>query len=232
MISFKQAIRYFTIFERVLWLSSAGLILVSFFIFDRVNYFNLILSLLGVTSLIFIAKGNPIGHMIMIVFAIMYGLVSLGFRYYGEMITYVGMSLPMAIISLVSWIKNPYKGSFSQVKIDKMGKKEIVFMFALAVVVTAVFYFILKSLNTANLVFSTISVTTSFIAAYLTFRRNPFYAFAYALNDIVLIVLWILAGVSDVSYLSVTVCFVAFLFNDIYGFISWQRMKKRQEFKF
>ena len=32
----------------------------------------------------------------------------------------------------------------------------------------------------------------------------------------------------DISYLSVVVCFIAFLANDIYGFISWRKIEKRQ----
>ena len=75
---------------------------------------------------------------------------------------------------------------------------------------------------------STLSVTTSFIAVYLTFRRSPYFALAYAANDIVLIVLWILASVQNISYLFVMICFVLFLVNDIYGYISWRKMKIRQ----
>ena len=101
-------------------------------------------------------------------------------------------------------------------------------MWLITVLITAIFYFILKFFNTANLVPSTLSVTTSFLAVYLTFRRSPYFAVAYATNDIVLILLWILASFSDIRYISVVVCFVSFLLNDIYGFISWQKMKTRQ----
>ena len=97
-----------------------------------------------------------------------------------------------------------------------------------AVIITGIFYFILKYFNTANLIPSTISVTTSFVAVYLTFRRSPYFALAYASNDIVLIILWILASIYDAKYISVVVCFVAFLVNDIYGFVNWCKMKKRQ----
>lgn len=97
-----------------------------------------------------------------------------------------------------------------------------------AAVVTLAFYFILDAFDTKNIVPSKISVTTSFLAVYLTFRRSPYYAIGYAANDIVLIVLWTLATLESLSYLSVVVCFVAFLANDIYGFISWQKMAKRQ----
>ena len=102
-------------------------------------------------------------------------------------------------------------------------------MLLLTAAVTAIFYFILAAFHTANLIPSTVSVTTSFLAVYLTFRRSAFFAVAYAANDIVLIVLWILAALSDISYVSVVICFVVFFVNDMYGFVNWSKMKKRQE---
>lgn len=97
--------------------------------------------------------------------------------------------------------------------------------------VTLGFYFILAGFHTANLVPSTLSVTTSFLAVYLTAQRSPLFALAYAANDMVLILLWVLAAQSNLSYLSVVVCFVVFLANDIYGYINWTRMGRRQKIK-
>ena len=101
-------------------------------------------------------------------------------------------------------------------------------MWALTVVVTFIFYFILKAFNTENLLVSTLSVATSFLAVYLTALRCPLYACAYALNDVVLIVLWVLASISNISYLPMVFCFIMFLANDLYGFINWKKMQKRQ----
>jgi nicotinamide mononucleotide transporter PnuC len=188
----------------------------------------LLASLIGVTSLIFNAKGNPFGQFLMVVFSLLYGIISFSFAYYGEMITYLGMTMPMAVFALVSWLKNPYKGNRAEVKVNTISKIEILLMWALTLIITVLFYFILRHFETANIVPSTLSVTTSFLAVYLTFRRSPYFALAYASNDIVLIVLWVMASISDVRYISVVVCFVAFLVNDIYGYISWQKMKIRQ----
>ena len=225
MIKFKN---YFSITEIILWLSSTLLIICSFCIFDRESYLVLYASLIGVTSLIFNAKGNPFGQLLMVIFSLLYGIISYTFSYFGEMITYLGMTMPMAIFALISWLKNPYNGNKAEVKVNSISKKEHVFMWITTLIVTVVFYFILTYFNTANIAPSTLSVTTSFVAVYLTFRRSPCFAIAYALNDIVLISLWVLASFSDIRYVSVVFCFVAFLFNDIYGFISWQRMKERQ----
>ena len=185
-------------------------------------------SLIGVTSVIFNAKRNPFGQFLMVIFSLLYGVISYSFNYYGEMITYLGMTMPMAAFALISWLRNPYKENRSEVKVNSVGKGEILTMTALTAAVTVLFYFILKYFQTANIALSTLSVTTSFVAVYLTFRRSPLFALAYASNDVVLIALWILASIHDVRYVSVVVCFVAFLVNDIYGYISWQKMKKRQ----
>lgn len=204
------------------------LIIGSFCVFDRENHLTLCASLIGVTSLIFNAKGNPFGQLLMVVFSLLYGIISFTFAYYGEMITYLGMTMPMAVFALISWLRNPYKGNKAVVKVNTISKAETVWMWVGTALVTAVFYFILAHFHTANIIPSTLSVTTSFVAVYLTFRRSPLFPLAYASNDVVLIVLWVLASVSDIRYISVVVCFVAFLVNDIYGYLSWQKMKVRQ----
>ena len=219
---------YFSQNEKRLWGGSVLLIVMSFCIFDRTNYLILIASVVGTTSLIFNAKGNPFGQLLMILFSVLYGIISLQFSYYGEMITYLGMTAPMALFALISWLRNPFNGNKAEVKVNRIRRAEVVFMLVLTTLITVVFYFILRAFDTANLIPSTISVTTSFLAVYLTFRRSPWFAIAYAANDVVLIVLWVLATAEDVSYLSVVVCFVMFLANDIYGFLNWRQMEKRQ----
>ena len=137
------------------------------------------------------------------------------------------MSGVIALISTISWIRHPY--AEKQVKVGRPKPLTVVCVFLLAAVVTAAFYFILKVLGTASLTFSTLSITTSFIASSLTVLRSPFYALAYAANDIVLIVLWVLAAINAPSCIPMIICFVTFLANDIYGFINWQRMEKQQK---
>ena len=189
----------------------------------------LIASIIGTTALIFGAKGNPAGPFLMIIFSLIYCYISYTFSYYGEMLTYVGMSMPMAIISFIAWLRNPFKGKKSEVKINSITKNEVLIMLLLSVVVTVVFYYVLAYFNTANLVPSTLSVTTSFAAVYLTFRRSPYFSLVYAANDLVLIVLWLLAAKVDSSYLSVIICFVVFFVNDIYAFYNWCKIKRLQK---
>ena len=219
---------YFSKNDITLWSTSVILIITSFCLFDKENYLTLCASIIGVTSLIFNAKGNPFGQLLMVVFSLLYGIISYTFAYYGEMITYLGMTMPMAIFALISWLRNPFNGNKAEVKVNSITEKETIIMWLITILITIIFYFILEHFNTANIVPSTLSVTTSFLGVYLTFKRSPYFAIAYAANDIILIVLWLLASLYDVRYVSVVVCFAAFFANDIYGFISWQNMRIRQ----
>ena len=221
-------LRYFTTFEWALWLSSLALIFTSFFCFDGSNYTALTASAIGVTSLIFAAKGNPTSPALMIIFCIIYAFISYSYAYYGELITYAGMSLPMSVVALVAWLRNPSDKGAVEVKVNKISAREWALLLVLTFFVTLLFYFILGAFNTANLLVSTLSIATSFAAAYLTFRRSPFFPLMYALNDLVLVVLWTLASIESREYVSVAVCFGCFFINDIYGFLSWVRMEKRQ----
>ena len=203
------------------------MVITAFLIPEKKDIPSLIASLIGVTALIFVAKGMVLGQALTVAFAVGYGIVSWSQRYYGEMITYLCMSAPMAISAIVSWVKHPYKDS-AEVQVGKLSKRTWLFLSLAAAIVTVAFYFILQALGTANLLVSTLSVTTSFFAASLTFLRSPYYALGYSANDVVLIILWVCSAVSDLSYLPMVLCFVMFLLNDLYGFFNWKRMEKRQ----
>ena len=112
----KKILSYFSKGEIILWSCSVATIIISFFIFKERNYLSLAASIIGATALIFCARGNPLGQIFMISFGILYAIISYSFRYYGEMMTYIGMSVPMAFISLISWIRHPFKGNRSEAK--------------------------------------------------------------------------------------------------------------------
>ena len=228
MSKVKTFFKSFTAFEYLLWGGSVLAIVLSFVLCGNKSYLNLVGSLIGVTALIFIAKGNVIGNCLIVGFAVLYGVISYLSAYYGEMITYLGMSAPASIAAIVMWLRHPFQGKKTQVEVNRLSAKEYVLSFLVSCLLTIAFYFILDALGTANIVWSTVSVLTSLYASYLNIRRSPAYAFAYCINDIVLIVLWALLSVDDNSFICMAVCFAAFLANDLYGFINWLKMRRKQ----
>lgn len=211
-----------------LWLGSLAIVFLSNVVTSDFNPLTLVAALIGVTSLIFAAKGNVWAQILMIVFSILYGIISFQFHYWGEMITYLGMTMPMSIWSTITWLKNPSKENGAEVEIQTLTQKHAIGLVISGIVVTLIFYYILKVLDTPNILFSTISIITSFLATSLTMLRSSYYAMGYAANDLVLIVLWTLAALQNPAYIPVIVNFGIFFFNDMYGFISWKRRELQQ----
>lgn len=224
----KNPFKTFTYKDWTIYLLSIAIILLSSLFAKEIDYFKMVATIIGATSLIFIAKGHFLGQVIMIVFATCYSILSYLNGYYGEIIISAGLTLPLAISSIFTWLKNPYKKGENVVKTYKLTKKDVLFTILVAAAVVSAGYFVLRALGTSNLMVSTISLGTSFVASYLMFRRNSFYAVVFMLNDIVLIVLWSLASINDVTNLSVVFCFAMFFMNDLYAFISWKIREKRQ----
>lgn len=208
--------------EWALWIVSLLIVTASNLVTGQVEPLTLAAADIGITALIFAAKGNVWAQILMIIFCLLYGLISFQVRYWGEMITYLGMSLPMAIWSTITWLRNP-SASGKAVEIQSLTRKHVVGLAFFGALTTGVFYLILRALDTPNLVLSTISVETSFLAAALTMLRSSYYALGYAANDVVLIVLWVLASLKDPTYIPVAVNFSIFLVNDLYGFVSWRK---------
>ena len=89
-MNIKESFRSLTKFEWGLWLSSVAVIIVSSLVVPKPDILSMIASFIGVTALIFVAKGYVLGQILCIIFAVFYGIVSFSARYYGEMITYLG----------------------------------------------------------------------------------------------------------------------------------------------
>ncbi len=114
-------------------------------------------------------------------------------------------------------------------KVEKITIAKWCLLAVSAAIVTLIMWRVLVYFNTVNILFSTISVTTSYLASMLTVLRSQYYAVFYAANDVVLIILWVLASIADICYLPMVLCFLIFLINDLCGFINWRRMKNRQD---
>ena len=224
----RQLFPKLTFFEWMLWSSSVLAIVLSYCFFPQKDLLSCIGSLVGVTALIFIAKGAVVGQILMVLFALFYGFHSLHYRYYGEMLTYLGMSAPAALFNVYSWLRHPYQGH-QQVEVASLSKKHFFMAFFGSIAVAMLFYFLLREMGTAKLLLSTFSVATSFFAAFLSFFRSPWFAIGYVANDIVLIFLWARTVLEAPSTVPVLVCFCVFLLNDLNSFFSWQKMKRNQQ---
>ena len=109
--------------EWALWFVSIAIVVMSNIMAGRVDALTLTATCIGVTSLIFAAQGNVWAPILMTIFCIQYAIISYRFRYWGEMFTYLFMSLPMSVWSIVTWLKNARNSSDGTVEIRKITRK-------------------------------------------------------------------------------------------------------------
>ncbi len=224
---FEKKEKRLTAIEKVLLLLSFASPIAAFIAFQSNDYLNLASSLIGIATLFLLAKANCIGTIVSMAFSISYAIVSYRFRYYGEMMLYLFLYLPIEVFTLIVWFRNRY-GNGHQVKVERTRGIDFAIGSMLAAAVTFGAYFLLRELGTENLIWSTVSVFTSMIACYFLLRRTSFYAIFYSINDVILIILWVHAAIKDSSYACMAVCFTCFLANDLYGFFSWTRIRNLQ----
>lgn len=215
--------------KEIILLATSSLVLILSFIISKSNILYLTASLVGLVALMYMAKGEPLGQFLTILFSILYAIISYKFRYYGEMITYLLMTLPSALIATIVWYKNPYNEKGTVVKVSKLNSFKITMIIIMTPVITLIFFWILKALSTPNLIISTISIATSFLASILTFFRSRHYAFFYALNDLVLITLWTLATLTSLVFFPMVICFIFFFIHDLYAFFNWKKLELIQQ---
>lgn len=219
-VSFKKS-------EVILWVISV-IVLVLSFIISGSNLLYLGITIIGVTALLYLAKGEPLGQILVVIFSLSYSLVSLQLRYYSETITYALMTLPSALVAFISWMKHPYHIDKATVSVGRIQRKHIIFLIVITPLVTTLFYFILNYFQTPYIFISTLSIVTSFLASMFMIFRSRFYALFYIANDLVLIVLWGITSLTDISYVPIFLCFVIFLVHDAYAFINWKRLSIAQ----
>lgn len=226
----------FSVYESVLLILSHLLILTAFFISPLVdaktNILSTITSIVGTWGIIMISRGNYVAHYIYIVFSILYSIVSITANYYGEAIIYTFIMLPIHIFSAMSWKKNKVNSASNEVQVNKKNTKgHVVISSVICTLLSVPFYFLLVALNTENPICSTLSLSTSVLAAYFMLKRIKFFSAIFAVDDILLLVLWgvqIFQG--EYQYIPTLIVCVSLLINDAYSTMCWfKRSTKRNE---
>ena len=187
-------------------------------------------SLVGIITGLLLAKGKNLGQLFGLLISILYSILSFKNRFYGEVIIYSFLMLPMYIMGIISWCRHHNKET-NTVEVNKIDGKEWILVTVVSVFATIGIYVLLKSFNTNELIVSTISVLTSLCALYFQVRRSRASFYFYILNDVVLMLLWGIPVIFEKNLLILPIFFepVFNLINDIYGVYNWIKLEKKQK---
>lgn len=213
--------------EKILLFGSMILVSVVAIIFES-DILSTFCSILCIITALLVAKGKNLGQVFGVIITILYSIVSFRNKFYGEIIIYIFMMLPMYIIGIISWIKHQNKET-NTVDVNKIKRKEWLLVNLISIVIFIGIYYVLKSFNTNELIVSTVSVVASLFAIYLQIRRSRFSFYFYIINDLILIVLWgipVIAG--NLLILPMVFNPTINLINDSYGVYNWRKLEEKQ----
>jgi len=196
------------------------------------NIFAIFTSVLGIISVVMTAKGNILGTILGILQCIAYSIISFKNAFYGEVIFYIAVLIPLNIIVLFQWLKNRSKEDKMIININRLKLQEILIALLASIFVFVGSFFLLKAFDTANLLLSTISISTCSLAIYFNLRREKLTFLVFIINNIIVISMWASSAIrGDLTVLPVIVCSTTNLASNIYGFINWTKLYKNQNKK-
>ena len=217
-----------TKFEKTLSLGSIFVIILVGIIFKS-DLLTTSCSVVGVITAFLHAKGKNLGQVFGLIITFLYSIVSYKNKYYGEVLIYVVMMLPMYVLGIITWAKHKNTKTNS-VEVNTIKKKEWITILFLSIFIYIGIYYLLKQFNTNELLISTTSVLMSLLAMYFQVRRSKHSFSFYLINDIILMMLWGIPVIKgNLLLFPMFINPIINFISDIYGLYNWKRMEKIQK---
>ena len=218
----------YNVIDLILILAGILAVTISGIIFKS-EWYIFVNTLLALFCVLTQAKGKVITQFLGIAWFSFYVFISYKQKFYGEALVYLTVMIPLYIYGVIHWLQNRDKTDNVVIVRNNLSKKEwLISGFSLCAVAVGIF-FLLKALNTAQLVVNTLSFVTMLPAVYLLMRRCKWNQIAFLVNDFIVPFLWLfLVLEGDYSFLPMCIYHVFQITYDIYGFIEWIKLEKKQ----
>ncbi len=220
----------FNLFE-TLFLTFSLITVITVSIVFKSDWLSIVYSLSAIFAMFCLSKSVYLYPIYQIISDGIYVVQSYFNGLYGESILNLFILIPIQIVTAISWFRN--KRENSEIQVNKLAWQEWICIFATASALIAPVYFMLKALNTNYLIISVATFIIPIVSYYLTLRRSVFQFAAYIIQNLVIIVLWLMpiieGGVGDIGLLPMALTFAIFGINNVYGFVNWTRKYKRQK---
>lgn len=194
------------------------------------DWYVIVNTLLGLFCVFTQAKGKISTQFIGVIYFCFYIFISYTQRYYGEALLYLTIMLPMYVYGVIHWISNKDKTDNVVIVRSNLSLKEWCFSGLCFVAISIDVYFILKMLDTSQLLISSLSFISMLPAVYLLIRRCKWNQVAFLVNDFIVPILWIFLVIQgDFSFLPMCIYYIFQITYDIYGLIEWIKLEKKQK---
>lgn len=221
--------RGYNILDLILISTGAIVCIVSGILFCS-KWYIIVNTLLALFCVFTQAKGKVITQFIGIFHFCFYIFICYTLKFYGEALVYLLVMMPLYIYGTIHWLANRQKKDNIVIVRKNLSKTEWLIFAMCCVVVSAAVYFLLKALNTSQLIINWLSFITILPAVYLLARRSKWNLVVFLVNDFVVPILWIVLVVQgDLSFIPMCIYHIFQTVYDIYGLTQWIKLEKMQQ---
>lgn len=216
------------ILDLILLLSGITTVVLSCVLFSSAWYVY-VSTLLGLVYVFTQAKGKVITMFLGVVYFCFYIYVSCTQKYYGEALVYITSMMPLYIYGIIHWLRHRDKVDNVVLVRNNLSKKEWLISSGCFAVVSVGVYFLLRALNTSQLLISTLSFLTILPSVYLLVRRCKWNQVSFFINDLFAITLWLLLALQNSAFYPMFIYHIFQIAYDIYGLIVWIKLEQKQK---
>lgn len=214
----------------VIWISVATAVILALSIYWKDNWISLLAAVTGVLCVVLTGKGKRSSFIFGLVNTVMYAIVALKAKYYGEVMLNLLYYLPMNFVGFFAWTKHMNDDTGEVVK-QRLPFKQSIFVYLLTAIAIFVYGFILKKMGGNLPYIDSMSTVVSVVAQILSIRRLVEQWVLWIIVDIVTVIMWAVNFMQDGESISTLAMWSVFLINAIVMFVRWYREAKRNETK-
>lgn len=191
----------------------------------------IIYSFTAIIGMFLLSKGYNLGYVFILAYMIVYAIEAYLTGLYGEAILYGFILMLMQIYAIIKSFRRKNNGGSIQITRLKVWQ----YVVAIVVILALGFgvYFVLQALGTKYLIISTIAFMVALYANFLRVIGDLNCSIGFIVLDIVMIVLWLMPlfhgepnGSSLITFAVTSLIYIA---NDIYTYINWFKLYKKQK---
>lgn len=210
----------------VIWLVFATAVILGLSIYWKDSPVSLWAAVTGVCCVILTGKGKRSSFIFGLVNTILYAIVALWAKYYGEVMLNLIYYLPMNFVGFIAWKKYMNDETGEVIK-ERLSLSKSIIVYAITAVSIVIYGYILKRMG-GNLPYvDSMSTVVSVVAQVLSIKRLTEQWVLWIVVDIVTVFMWAVDFMKGGESISTLAMWSIYLINAFIMFIRWYKEAKK-----
>lgn len=195
-------------------------------VFSKDSKIALINAICGMSYTFFAGYGKVYCFLIGLIGTFCYCYLSYKNGFFGNLLLYGLYYFPMQVLGIFKWKKNLKKDKNEIIK-TKLSKKERIIYLFFGVLLSCLFYFVLKYVGDKNPFMDSFSTIFSIIGMLLTVKRCIEQWYVWFFVNLTSFLMWLYAVINGTNCISTVVMWGVYLFLAVYFLKMWKKELKK-----